>query len=147
MFTLGNTNLLKTKPIALYCSVKCPGDKILQTYDQCLKWRKEGQSVISGFHSPMEKECLRILLKGKQPVIISPARGIWKRIPKKWKPHIDVGRLLIISKFPPSVTMMTSKNAMERNEFILEFADKVFISHAEKTGKTAKLIEKNKFKN
>ncbi len=64
MFTLGDIDLLKTSPIALFCSIKCPGDKILETYDQCLKWREEGQSVISGFHSPMEKECLRILFKG-----------------------------------------------------------------------------------
>lgn len=82
MFTYGNKDLLNTKPIALFCSVKCPGDKILETCDQCLKWRKEGLPIISGFHSPMEKECLRILLKRMQPIIISPARGIWKRVPK-----------------------------------------------------------------
>ncbi|MFQ6610664.1 MAG: hypothetical protein ACE5D7_07685 [Fidelibacterota bacterium] len=141
MFTLGNTNLLKTKPIALFCSVKCPGDKILQTYDQCLEWRKDGQSIISGFHSPMEKECLRILLKGTQPVIISPARGIWKRIPKKWKPHIDNGRLLLVSKFPETVTRMTSERAIERNKFIIELADSVYTAYADTGGKTERLMK------
>jgi len=32
--------------------------------------------VISGFHTPAEKECLRILLRGAQPIIICPARSI-----------------------------------------------------------------------
>jgi len=141
MYTLGNIDLLKTKPIALFCSVKCPGDKILKTYDQCIKWRKEGQSIISGFHSPMEKECLRILLKGTQPIIISPARGIWKRIPKEWQLHIENGRLLIISKFPESVKRMTKITAMERNEFIKNLASDVYIAHAVGGGKLDKEME------
>jgi len=29
------------------------------------RMRDEGVTVISGFHSPIEKECLRILLRGK----------------------------------------------------------------------------------
>ncbi len=141
MYTLGNIDLLKTNPIALFCSVKCPGDKILQTYDQCIKWRKEGQSIISGFHSPMEKECLRILLKGTQPVIISPARGIWKRIPKAWQPHIENGRLLIVSKFPNNVKRMTAETATERNQFIIDLSRSAFFSYAEQGGKMEKLIK------
>ena len=145
MFTLGNTDLLNSKPIALFCSIKCPGEKILQTYDRCLEWRKNSQSVISGFHSPMEKECLRILLKGTQPIIISPARGIWKRIPKEWQPHIKNGRLLIVSKFPPSVKRITTENAIKRNEFIIKLASDVYIAYAEIGSKLTKMkIRKNK---
>jgi len=62
IFTLGNRNILQTKPLALFCSVKCPGNLILQTYDLAQKWRDAGVTVISGFHSPMERECLNILL-------------------------------------------------------------------------------------
>ncbi len=131
--------MLKTHPIALFCSVKCPGKIIMKTYDLCLKWRKEGKTVISGFHSPMEKECLRILLKGPQPVIISPARGIWKRIPKEIQPHIESGRLLIISQFPGAVMRVTAKSALERNRFIGGLADKIFVSYADPGGKMEKL--------
>lgn len=113
---------------------------ILQAYNQCIKWREEGQSIISGFHSPMEKECLRILLKGTQPIIISPARGIWKRIPKEWQPHIENGRMLIATKFPESVTRMTKETAIERNEFIKELASAVYIAHAVDGGMLDKTI-------
>jgi hypothetical protein len=35
--------------------------------------RDEGRTLIGGFHSPMEWECLGILLRGRQPVILSEA--------------------------------------------------------------------------
>ena len=68
--------------ISLFCSVRCPGDKILSAYDSARRLRDEAVTVISGFHSPVEKECLRILLRGKQPIIICLARAMEKiRIP------------------------------------------------------------------
>src|SRR2546427_2612678 len=80
IFALGNLDILQTKPLALFCSVKCPGHQIMQTYDLAQHWRDQGVTVISGFHSPMERECLRILLRSPYPVIICPARGLPRRI-------------------------------------------------------------------
>ena len=57
---LGNLAILHSKPLALICSVKCPGNLILQTYDVAKGLRKAKVPVIGGFHSPMEHECLRI---------------------------------------------------------------------------------------
>ena len=54
------------------CSVPPPGKVILTTYDQAAKWRDAGRCIVSGFHSPVEKECLQILLRGSQPIIICP---------------------------------------------------------------------------
>lgn len=61
---LGDQNLLNQPALALFCSVKCPGDLILNTYDLAQALRAANISVMSGFHSPMEKECLRLLLRG-----------------------------------------------------------------------------------
>ena len=63
-------------PPKCFCSARCPGEAILRAYDQAAHWRDTGRAVIGGFHSPMEKECLRILLRGPQPVIVCPARGL-----------------------------------------------------------------------
>ena len=57
---LGNSDLVRLPMIALFCSAKCPGSAILAAYDQAASWRDSGRCVISGFHSPIEKECLRI---------------------------------------------------------------------------------------
>ena len=71
---LGNFDLLALPKTALFCSVRCPGSVILTAYDQAATWRDAGRCIISGFHSPVEKECLQILLRGTQPIVICPAR-------------------------------------------------------------------------
>ena len=62
--------------LALFCSVKCPGKLIMDTYDLAQHLRDIGVTVISGFHSPMEQECLHILLRSPNPVIWCLARGL-----------------------------------------------------------------------
>ena len=86
---------------ALFCSNRCPGDLILKTYDLARALCDASVPVIGGFQTPMEKECLRLLLRGDQPTVICPARGIDNmRIPRAWRPALDDGRLLILSQFP-----------------------------------------------
>jgi predicted AAA+ superfamily ATPase len=46
---------------------------VLRTF--ALALREAGIPVIGGFHAPMEKECLDLLLRGTQPVVICPARS------------------------------------------------------------------------
>jgi predicted Rossmann fold nucleotide-binding protein DprA/Smf involved in DNA uptake len=97
---IGNLAILHTKPLVLICSVKCPGNLILQTYDVAKDLRATAIPVIGGFHSPMEYECLRILLRGPQPIIICPARSLnGMRLPKEYKKPLDQGRLLLLSPF------------------------------------------------
>lgn len=96
---LGNLALLALPKTALFCSARCPGKVILTTYDQAAQWRDAGRCVISGFHSPVEKECLRILLRGSQPIIICPARALPQRVPPDWKQPLAAGRLLVLSAF------------------------------------------------
>src|SRR2546427_6671391 len=91
--TLGNLDILQRQKLALFCSVKCPGNLILQTYDLACALRDAGVTVIGGFHSPMEKECLSLLLRGTQPVIICPARSIERmRLPAEWQMPLAEGR-------------------------------------------------------
>lgn len=75
MEVVGDPKLLDSQKIALFCSIRCPGDLILAAYDYAKKLRDAGTAVISGFHSPVEKECLRILLRGTQPIIDGNSMG------------------------------------------------------------------------
>ena len=74
--TIGNLSILDADLTALFCSGQCPGDVILKMYGLSLAMRDAGVPVIGGFQSPMEKECLRLLLRGDQPIVVCPARGI-----------------------------------------------------------------------
>jgi predicted Rossmann fold nucleotide-binding protein DprA/Smf involved in DNA uptake len=140
---LGNPDILRQKTLALFCSVKCPGNLILKTYDLARQLRDDGVTVISGFHSPMEKECLTILLRGKQPIIICPARSLEKmRISKEWRQPLDEGRLLILSPFSKKYRRATVKLAKKRNEVVSAMADRIFIAYAAPGSKTEDLCRK-----
>lgn len=107
----------------------------LNTYDQAAKWRDAGRCVISGFHSQVEKECLRILLRGSQPIIICPARALPKRIPPEWRKPLANDRLLILSFFPQTETRITADLAARRNELVAALADEVYVAHATPGGR------------
>ena len=134
---LGNLEILKHNKLALFCSVKCPEKLILQTHDLAHALVQAGVTVMGGFHSPVEKECLRILLRGSQPVILCPARSLKKmRIPKEWKKPLDEGRLLFLSPFPENRHRSDTQMALYRNRFVAGLADRVFISYAGPSSKT-----------
>jgi predicted Rossmann fold nucleotide-binding protein DprA/Smf involved in DNA uptake len=139
---LGNLDLLALPKTAIFCSARCPGKVILSTYDQAAKWRDTGCCVISGFHSPVEKECLQILLRGSQPVIICPARSLPRRIPPDWMKPLADGRLLIISAFTAAAKRITAELATGRNEIVAALADEVFIAHATAGGHLETLIRR-----
>ena len=128
---IGNLSLLDAPLTALFCSNRCPGDLILKTYDLARAMRDTGVPVIGGFQTPMERECLRLLLRGEQPVVICPARGIdAMRIPRDWRPALDDGRLLVLSPFPSTVRRPRAELAAQRNDLVADLAQRVFIAHA-----------------
>ena len=139
IWALGNLDLLALPKTALFCSARCPGDAILRAYDQAAKWRNEGRCVISGFHSPVEKECLRILLRGPQPIIICPARALPKRLPTEWEKSLADGRLLVLSRFKPTIRRATAELAARRNELIAALADERWFAHITPGGQMQRL--------
>lgn len=52
---LGDTGILQKEMVAVFCSVRCPGDYILQAYDAVRELRDAGVAVVGGFHSPMSR--------------------------------------------------------------------------------------------
>jgi predicted Rossmann fold nucleotide-binding protein DprA/Smf involved in DNA uptake len=134
---LGNLEILRRKSMALFCSVKCPGNLILQTYDLAQNLRQTGVATIGGFHSPMERECLTILLRGVQPIIICPARGIkGMRIKAEYRKPLEEGRLLFLSCFDEKQRRPTVQTSLFRNRFVAALAEMIFVAYAEPHGKT-----------
>ncbi len=134
--------LLIRELVAVFCSIRCPGNEILKLYDLARGLRDAGVGVISGFHTPMEKECLVTLLRGTQPIVICPARSLHRmRIPQEWRTGIDAGRLALVSAFPSSVARASRETAATRNHLVAALASKVVIAYAEPGGQTSKLAE------
>ena len=139
----GSPGLLKEKSVALLCSIRCPGNLILKTYDLARSLRDAGVTVIGGFHSPMERECLDLLLRGRQPVIVCAARGLTSsRLIAMFATSLKDGRLLFLSPFGPKVRRATADTAVARNEVVAALADRVFVPYASGASKTEALCRK-----
>lgn len=139
---LGNLDLLALPKTALFCTARCPGSAILRAYDQAAHWRDLGRCIVSGFHSPVEKECLRILLRGTQPIILCPARALPKRISPEWQTALDAGRLLLLSAFPETETRITADLARRRNEIVAALADEACFAHITPGGQSDHLTHR-----
>lgn len=128
--TLGNLDLLALPKTGFFCSARCPGNVILSTYDQAARWRDTRRCIISGFHSPVEQECLRILLRGTPPIILCPARSLPHRIPAEWQTPLANGRMLILSGFGAAEKRVTTELATRRNALVAAFADEIYVAYA-----------------
>lgn len=137
---LGDLKILKNPLLGFFCSAKCPGQVILRVYDLARTLRDAGIAVISGFHSSMEKECLDLLLRGDQPVVICPGRSIDRmRLPSAWQKSISEHRLLLLSSFEPGERRATRALAEKRNKLVAAVADSILVAHASVGGKTEQL--------
>jgi predicted Rossmann fold nucleotide-binding protein DprA/Smf involved in DNA uptake len=123
--------------VALLCSNKFPGGLLPRAYDLVCALRDSGVTVISGFHSPLEKECLSLLLRGSQRVVVCPARSLESmRIPADYQNALDTNRLLLLSAFEGKQRRATADMAGMRNRFVAAIADDVLIVYAAFGGKT-----------
>ena len=100
--------------------------------------------MVSGFHSPLEKDLLPILLRGDQPVVMCLARNLESyRISKNQKALIDKGQLLLVSPvFKQSQSRITLQTTQIRNLLIVQICSQVLIIHAEPGGSLDQLCQK-----
>ena len=89
----------------------------------------------------MEQECLALLLRGTQPVVWCPARGLpnLRRLAKPRRETLAEGRLLIVSPFAAEARRMTADRAGRRNELVAQLAARLLFLHAPPGTRTAAL--------
>lgn len=133
----GKIDIMRHPRVAVFSSRRSPGIAILRTYDMARALREIDACVIGGFHSPMERESLDILLRGENPVIVCPARTIDPyQIPNKWQKAVDNGEMLLLSPFESKHRHQTRELARKRNKFVAALADLIVIAYADPGGMT-----------
>ncbi len=140
VFTFGDSAIAECHKTAFLCSRNYPAGAVLRIYDWAKEMCDAGECVISGFHSPLERDVLDILLKGRQPIILAAARGLPKRYPAETKQAIEDGRLLVVSPFPDSTHRITADTARKRNAFMLSVAGRVVVGYAKEKGSLAEAL-------
>ena len=140
---LGNPDLLQGRLVGIFCSQKCPGELILKAFDLARELREKQVAVIGGFHSPVEKEMLPILMRGTQPIVICLARDLESyRIPAEYKSALNVGRLLLVSPFSgKGFARITQESATLRNRLIGSLSTSILLVHAQPGGNIEKFCQ------
>jgi predicted Rossmann fold nucleotide-binding protein DprA/Smf involved in DNA uptake len=136
---LGNPTRLGERMVGLFCSSKLPPTAVLDVYDLARCLRDAGETVVGGFQSFGERECLRFLLRGEQTVVVCPARGLGgMRVRGVWREGVEAGRLVLVSACPDRVRRPTAPVAEARNELVMALASEVVVIHATPGGRLAR---------
>ena len=136
---IGNTAILdRPDKVAFLSSRRISPADVLKCYEWAEEVRDTDQCVVSGFQSPLEKDVLKFLLRGKAPVILVLARKLWAKVPEELAGAVDAGRLLIVS--PVRDARASAATAATRNRWILAHCSSLILGSLDPDGNLAKLI-------
>ena len=140
----GETALLDEPLLGLISSRECPGHVLLETLDRVPEWVKAGRVIVSGFHSPLEQQVLRSLLRRNGRVVKVLARGMtdYRPTPEEREP-LAAGRMLVITACAPETRRTTRETALARNRLVLDLATEIVAPHVAAGSPLAALLEKS----
>jgi predicted Rossmann fold nucleotide-binding protein DprA/Smf involved in DNA uptake len=127
--------------LALLCSTRAPAGVLLAVHDLAQQWRRGETVIVSGFHSPVEREAFTVLLRGPGRLVWVPARGAPARLPPDARAALAAGRLTIETPFDDRIRRATRATAAARNRYVCGRADAVLIAYAHPGGDTAALAQ------
>lgn len=141
---VGATALLAEPLLGLISSRECPGHVLLETLDRVPEWVKAGRVIVSGFHSPLEQQVLRSVLRRKAGCVVKVlARGMSDYRPgSDEREPLASGRLLVITACPPDVRRTTRETALARNRLVLTLASEVVVPYVAEGSPLALLLRK-----
>jgi predicted Rossmann fold nucleotide-binding protein DprA/Smf involved in DNA uptake len=137
----GDTALLDEPLLGLIASRECPGHVLLETLDRVPECVKAGRVFVSGFHSPLEQQVLRSVLRRNGRVVKVLARGMtdYRPLPEEREP-LAAGRMLVITACAPEVRRTTRETALARNRLVLALATEIVIPHVADGSPLAELL-------
>ena len=123
----GNKALLNVQKVGFLASRKISTLSVLPALDWAMQVSKQRDiAIVSGFHSLMERNVLKLLLQGQCGIIIVLARGMYRKLPKQYDEAMNQNRLLIISYEKETITRVSETTAHNRNERVRELADEMY---------------------
>lgn len=139
---VGNVALLDAPLLGLIASRECPGHVLLETLEQVPQWVQAGRAIVSGFHSPLEQQVLRSVLRRKGRVVKVLAHGMtdYRPAPDEREP-LAAGRMLVITVCPPNVIRTTRETALTRNRLVLALAAEIVVPYIAEGSPLAALLE------
>jgi len=145
----GETSLIGKPLLGLIASRECPGNVLLATLERVPEWVKAGRIIVSGFHSPLEQQVLRSLLRRNGRAVKVLARCFSEsgyRLAKEEKDAFANGHLLIISAFGIDTPRVTRASSIKRNELVIALSSEVVAPFISVGSPLEELLAKHKAK-
>ncbi|MDD2236121.1 MAG: transposase, partial [Kiritimatiellae bacterium] len=124
---MGNPALWNAEKLGVLCSRNTPRPKSVPKADVYL----------SGFHSTMEKEIFTKLLELKLPVIFCPVWGLDGAMSPGVLEALEQNRMLMLEMRNRDGDLAAAE---QRNRFVLEHADKLWLPHVTPGGMLDRLV-------
>ena len=93
----GNRELLDRDLVAFFASRNSPPEALELASRWAHETAKTDKIVISGFHSPIERAVLDILLAEGCSVVVTLGRSLYHKVPKRLQTAYDKNRVLFVS--------------------------------------------------
>jgi hypothetical protein len=91
-------------------------------------------SVISGFHSPLERSVLEVLLTAHGRAVIGLARDVREaKLPSAWREAASKDEIAIVS-VNEGAQRLTQDLARLRNDWVAKLSGTIMIAHAQSGG-------------
>jgi predicted Rossmann fold nucleotide-binding protein DprA/Smf involved in DNA uptake len=140
---VGNPALLTKRLLGFIASRECPGHVLLETLERVPEWGKGGRVIVSGFHSPLEQQVLRSVLRRQGRVVKVLARGMTDYRPAAdEREPLASGRMLVITACPPKQVRITRKSALARNRLVMALATDMVIPYVAQGSPLATMHER-----
>ncbi len=126
---MGNPSLWNVDKLGVLCSRNAPRPSSIP----------KAAAYLGGFHSPMEKEIFAKLLKLKKPLIWCPAWGLDRAaFAPGVREALEENRLLVVEMRNCDGDLAAAE---QRNRFVLEVADKLWLPHVTPSGMLDRLVK------
>lgn len=126
METLGNTELIDRHRIGFLAGSRITALSVLPALDWASDVAvRDDVSIVSGFHSELERQVLDFLLQGRCGIVCVLARSLYSKIPNEYKRAFNDGRVLFVTE--EKQNRASKESAYRRNKLVATLSDELVI--------------------
>jgi predicted Rossmann fold nucleotide-binding protein DprA/Smf involved in DNA uptake len=138
----GEVSLLKSQLLGVVSARAIEPDLALKTAELLEQLTPISLTFIGGWHSPLEEEALRVLLRAQARIVCCIAKSLERFVPSEDISSIVVGgRGLLLTHCSPRARRISRDASLKRNEVFLNLAKALLVLSAPPRSASAKLAE------
>jgi len=138
----GELPLLKSQLLGVVSARRIEPDLALKTADLLGQLASGEVTCIGGWHSPLEEEALRVLMRGSARIVFCVAKSLEKFVPSPAIASlVTQGRGLLLTHCSPRARRISRDASLRRNEIVLHLAKGILVLSAPARSASLKLAQ------